>query len=194
MVTPDGMPLAWIGKLRRLPVERTCGPDLMLDVMKASAAHALRHYLYGAKDHVAQDLARRMTARFPGLELVGVETPPFRALSAEEVHELADRISASGADIVWIGLSTPKQEMLMHRLRPLVRGTLVGVGAAFDIHAGLMNRPPQWMQKMGLEGVYRLLNEPRRLWKRYLVLAPLFAALATSQELGRMLSASAREN
>jgi N-acetylglucosaminyldiphosphoundecaprenol N-acetyl-beta-D-mannosaminyltransferase len=189
MVTPDGMPLAWIGTLRRHPVERTCGPDLMLAALAASADQGLKHYFCGGKEGVAEELAERMRTRFQGVQIVGIESPPFGELANDEVRRLADRLNASGADLVWIGLSTPKQEKLMRRLRPMVTSTLIGVGAAFDIHAGRINRAPRWMQRLSLEGVYRLIKEPKRLWRRYLVLAPQFVALATAQELGRKFGA-----
>lgn len=183
MVTPDGMPLALLGKLRGLPVERTCGPDLMLDMFAASRAGQVKHYLYGGRDGVARELADRLLERFPGATIAGMETPPFRPIEEEELRDLATRIDASGADLVWVGLSTPKQERLMHRLAPLVSATLIGVGAAFDLHAGHMERAPRWMQRLCLEGVYRFLKEPRRLWRRYLLLAPQFLALALIQHV-----------
>ena len=193
MVTPDGMPLALLGKLRGLPVERTCGPDLMLDMFAASCAGQVKHYLYGGRDGVAQELAARLLQRFPGAAIAGMETPPFRPIEEieeKELRDLATRINASGADLVWVGLSTPKQERLMHRLAPLVRATLIGVGAAFDLHAGHMERAPRWMQRLCLEGVYRFLKEPRRLWRRYLLLAPQFLALALIQHFRLGFSAA----
>jgi N-acetylglucosaminyldiphosphoundecaprenol N-acetyl-beta-D-mannosaminyltransferase len=183
MVTPDGMPLAILGKLRGLPVDRTCGPDLMLDLFAASRDGQVKHYLYGGGDGIAQELAGKLRARFPGVAITGEETPPFRAIKDGELRDVAARITASGADIVWVGLSTPKQERLMHRLAPLVGATLIGVGAAFDLHAGHMERAPRWMQNLCLEGVYRFFNEPRRLWRRYLVLAPQFLVLALIQHV-----------
>jgi N-acetylglucosaminyldiphosphoundecaprenol N-acetyl-beta-D-mannosaminyltransferase len=191
MVTPDGMPLALLGKLRGLPVRRTCGPDLMLDMFAASRDGAVAHYLYGGREGIARELAARLRARFPGVSIRGEETPPFRPIDDRELRELAGRIAASGAAIVWIGLSTPKQEKLMHRLAPLVGATLIGVGAAFDLHAGYMERAPRWMQKICLEGAYRLFKEPRRLWRRYLLLAPQFLVLALAQH-ARLALASQR--
>lgn len=183
MITPDGMPIALIGRLRGLPVERTCGPDLMPLVLEASAKAGVRQYFYGGRDGVAQELAQMMQARFPGLAVAGAETPPFRAIDDAELGELVTRINASGADVVWVGLSTPKQERLMHRLAPLVRATLIGVGAAFDLHSGNMERAPQWTHRLCLEGVYRLVKEPKRLWRRYLVMAPQFVVLAGLQQV-----------
>lgn len=182
MVTPDGMPIALLGRWRGLPVERTCGPDLMLATMRVSPAHGIRHYLHGGQDGVAAEVARRMKRLCPGLSIVGEETPPFHVPGDEELRELAARIVASGAHIVWIGLSTPKQERLMRRLAPLVGATLIGVGAAYDVHAGAIARAPGWMQRLCLEGVYRFCREPRRLWRRYLVLAPQFLARAIVQQ------------
>lgn len=201
MITPDGMPIAMIGKMRGLPVERTCGPDLMPLVLEASANAGARvgasggatdgvsHYFYGGRDGVAQELAQKMQARFPGLVVAGAETPPFRAINDAELDELARQINASGADVVWVGLSTPKQEQLMHRLAPLVSATLIGVGAAFDLHSGHMERAPEWTHRLCLEGVYRLIKEPKRLWRRYLVLAPQFVLLAGLQQLRLTLGA-----
>lgn len=181
MVTPDGMPVALLGRLRGLPVERTCGPDLVLDVFEASAEAGIVHFLYGGGEGRAQELASEMRRRYPGVNIAGAETPPFRPLDEEELVALARRIDNSGAHIAWIGLSTPKQEYLMARLAPLTGATLIGVGAAFDMHTGHVARAPHWMRSLCLEGVYRLALEPRRLWRRYLVLGPQFLVLALVQ-------------
>ena len=173
MVTPDGMPLVWIGRGRGLPVSRTCGPDLMERVLRDSEGSGLTHYFYGGKAGVAQRLAEH----FDGAVISGSETPPFRDLSDGEIERLARRIRDSAADVVWIGLSTPRQELLMRQLAPLVPATLIGVGAAFDFHAGVVKRAPAWMQRCGLEWAFRLAREPRRLWRRYLVMAPRFLLL-----------------
>jgi N-acetylglucosaminyldiphosphoundecaprenol N-acetyl-beta-D-mannosaminyltransferase len=174
IVTPDGLPLVWIGRRRGLPVERTCGPDLMTRLMSDTAKGGERHYFYGGREGIAARLRERLSQQYSGLSVVGTETPPFRELSSFEVRSLADRLNASGADLVWIGLSTPKQEHLMRKLAPLVTSTLIGVGAAFDVHSGEMRRAPLWMQRNGLEWLFRLMSEPRRLWRRYLLLAPQF--------------------
>lgn len=184
MVLPDGMPLVWIGKSRGLSVERTCGPDLFELVCSRSPALGLRHFFYGGKAGVAEELARRCRARFPGIEIVGTECPPFRPPSAEEDAETLARIRASGADIVWIGLSSPKQDRWMADHVGRLPQTLIGVGAAFDFHSGAVRRAPRWMQRAGLESLHRLMTEPRRLWRRYLVLAPKF--------LWRVLTGSSR--
>jgi N-acetylglucosaminyldiphosphoundecaprenol N-acetyl-beta-D-mannosaminyltransferase len=181
MVAPDGMPLVWLGRRAGHPVERTCGPDLMEKVIADTARSGLRHYLYGGKPGVAQKLKARLEERFPGVSITAAETPPLDALPAEEFLGVAARIVASGADIVWIGLSTPKQEFLMRDLARLVPATLIGVGAAFDFHSGAIRRAPRWMQKSGLEWLYRLISEPKRLWRRYLVMAPRFVWLLLTQ-------------
>lgn len=181
MVTPDGMPVAILGRMRGLGVERTCGPDLMLDTFAASRAAGLIHFLYGGQQGRAEELAETLRRRYPGAVVAAAEMPPFRPLDEEELSALAARITRSGAHIVWIGLSTPKQEYLMARLAPLVSATLIGVGAAFDMHTGHVRRAPRWMRSLCLEGVFRLLNEPRRLWRRYLVLGPQFLVLALVQ-------------
>jgi len=175
MVTPDGMPLVWIGRRRGLPVERTCGPDLMERLMASSPASGLRHYLYGGKPGVAETLKERFTRRHPGLQIVGVECPPFRRTTAEEDEATLRRIRDSGADVVWIGISSPKQDVWMHENHSRLTQTLIGVGAAFDFHAGAVRRAPRWMQRAGLEWLHRLAQEPGRLWRRYLILAPKFA-------------------
>lgn len=174
MVLPDGMPLVWIGKSRGLPVERTCGPDLFELICRRSPELGLRHYFYGGKAGVAEDLARVCRARFPGIEIVGTEGPPFRPPTPDEDGATIARIRASGADIVWVGLSSPKQDLWMAEHYDRLPQTLIGVGAAFDFHSGAVRRAPKWMQRSGLEFLHRLLSEPRRLWRRYLVLAPKF--------------------
>lgn len=174
MVTPDGMPLVWLGKLKGKPVSRTCGPDLMNRVLSDSEASGLRHYFYGGKEGVAEKLRASFIKRFPKLQVVGIGCPPFRPLTPNELSEVADEINASGADVVWIGISSPKQEFLMRDLQPLVHCTMLGVGAAFDFHSGEVSRAPVWMQKSGFEWLYRLGSEPGRLWKRYLVQGPQF--------------------
>lgn len=174
MVTPDGMPLVWLGKLKGKPVSRTCGPDLMNRVLSDSEASGLKHYFYGGKPGVAETLRDSFVKRFPKLQVVGLGCPPFRPLTSDELSEVAAKMNASGADVIWIGISSPKQEFLMRDLQPLVRSTMLGVGAAFDFHSGAVSRAPTWMQKSGLEWLYRLCSEPKRLWKRYLVQGPQF--------------------
>lgn len=190
MVTPDGMPIAVLGKLKGLPVEQTCGADLMDLLCSRSVDSGLSHYFYGGKDGVAEKLAGVMQKRFPGLKIAGWECPPFRAKSDEETRETIERIEESGADVVWVGLSSPKQDVWMMQNYQQLSQTLIGVGAAFDFHTGSVRRAPPWMRKAMLEWAYRLASEPRRLWRRYLVLAPRFVFEVISETLTRRRSRS----
>lgn len=174
MVTPDGMPLAVIGKMRGLPVERTCGADLMDLVLSRSPKTGLKHYFYGGKSGIAEQLAQIFSEKYPGTRILGYESPPFRPLTEEEDKAATARIAASGADVVWVGISSPKQDIWMWDHYTRLPQTLIGVGAAFDYHSGAIRRAPLWMQRSGLEWFHRLLSEPRRLWSRYLILAPCF--------------------
>jgi N-acetylglucosaminyldiphosphoundecaprenol N-acetyl-beta-D-mannosaminyltransferase len=186
MVTPDGMPLVWLARLKGLErVERVYGPDLLLEVAKLSLHKGYRHFFYGGGDGVAELLAKRLRARFPCLQVAGTYTPPFRPLTLSEDQAVVERINASGADIVWVGLSTPNQERwLAQHVGRLNVPVLVGVGAAFDFHAGVKRQAPRWMQRSGLEWAFRFVTEPRRLAWRYLKNNPRFALLATAQQIG----------
>lgn len=176
MVTPDGMPLVWLSRLKGFRnVDRVYGPDLMLACCERSLRQGYRHFFYGGADGVAELLAERLTRRFPGLRVVGTHCPPFRRLTAEEDEAVIARINAADPDIVWVGLSTPKQERWMaEHLGRINAPVMIGVGAAFDFHAGLKRQAPRWMQRGGLEWFFRLLTEPTRLWRRYLVNNPAF--------------------
>jgi N-acetylglucosaminyldiphosphoundecaprenol N-acetyl-beta-D-mannosaminyltransferase len=177
LTTPDGMPLVWAGhRAGASRMKRVYGPDLMLDVLARSAERGWTSYLYGGKDGVPELLAERLAARFPGLRIVGSYSPPFRALTQEEDEAIVERINATNPDLVWIGLSTPKQERWMAaHIGRLDAPAMLGVGAAFDIHAGTLRQAPRWMQRSGLEWAYRLYREPRRLWRRYFSNNPRFA-------------------
>ena len=176
MVTPDGMPMVWANKLRgNGHVSRVYGPDLMLRVCAEGVAKGYRHFFMGGAEGVADLLAKKLSEKFPGMQVVGTFCPPFRKMTDEEDRALVEQINASRADIVWVGLSTPKQEFWMDsHVGKLDAPVLVGVGAAFDFHAGLKKQAPRWMQKSGLEWFFRLCTEPRRLWKRYLKNNPRF--------------------
>lgn len=193
MVTPDGMPLVWLGQHGGHSVSRTCGPDLMEMVLLESPRTGLKHFFYGGKPGVAERLKARFEQRAPGLQVVGVNTPPFRPLTHSELIDVATQINSSGADVVWIGVSTPKQEYLMDMLSAHVGTTLIGVGAAFDFHTGSVSRAPKWMQRSGLEWLWRLFSEPKRLWRRYLILAPKFVLLVIIDKL-KSFSIPTREN
>jgi N-acetylglucosaminyldiphosphoundecaprenol N-acetyl-beta-D-mannosaminyltransferase len=186
LVTPDGMPLVWLG--RRLgfgQIKRVYGPDLMLALCEHSMGKAYSHFLYGGGPEVPEKLAEELKDRFPGLQVAGVYSPPFRELTPDEDEGVIKMINDSGAQIVWIGLSTPKQEKWMSsHLKKLKAPVLIGVGAAFDIHSGLKPQAPAWMRNSGLEWLFRLITEPKRLWKRYAINNPMFVALAARQLLG----------
>lgn len=186
MVTPDGMPLVWALKATgHRQADRVYGPDLMLALMKEGQGLGLRHYLYGTTPDTLGRLERRLCSCFPDLRIVGSYSPPFRSLSDEERDEVAARINASGADVIWVGLSTPKQELWMAEMRDrLDAPVLVGVGAAFDFHAGVTRQAPRVIQRSGLEWLFRLACEPRRLWRRYAVTVPSFLGLLLAQGTG----------
>ena len=186
MVTPDGMPLVWISRLRgQKHVRRVYGPDLLAVMCALSAQKGYRNYLYGGAEGVAERLAVRLVERFPGLQIVGIDSPPFRALSVEEDQAAVDRINRARPDLVWVGLGAPKQERwLAAHVGRVETLALLGVGAAFDFHAGVKKQAPRWMQRSGLEWVFRLATEPGRLWKRYLVNNPWFVWLVLLQSLG----------
>ena len=176
LCTPDGMPMVWAGKLNgHGDMCRVYGPDLMLEVCAWSETSGGKHFFYGGADGVAELLAQKLKAKFPRLQVVGTYTPPFRALNADEQKNLATQISETKPDILWVGLSTPKQEKFMAEYLPKLDVTLmIGVGAAFDFHSGRVKQAPRWMQRSGLEWFYRLCSEPRRLAKRYCRNNPLF--------------------
>ena len=167
----DGMPLVWIA--RRLGLshmrERVYGPDLMVATIDQGRARGLRHYLYGSTPEVIGLLEANLRTKYPGVELVGVESGPFRPLTDAEEHDLARRIADSGADVVWVGLGTPRQDLFVDRFRDLVPATFIAIGAAFDFHAGTKRQAPRIVQRFGFEWLFRLVTEPRRLWKRYLI-------------------------
>jgi N-acetylglucosaminyldiphosphoundecaprenol N-acetyl-beta-D-mannosaminyltransferase len=176
LVVPDGMPLVWLARSKGHPLKRRVyGPELMATFCEETAAKGYRHFFYGGAPGVADELAARFVARFPGLILAGTYCPPFRALTDTEDREVVEMINGSRADVVWVGLSTPKQErwMFEHRDR-LEVPVLVGVGAAFDFHTDRVAQAPEWMRENGLEWFFRLLREPRRLWRRYLVYGSQF--------------------
>jgi N-acetylglucosaminyldiphosphoundecaprenol N-acetyl-beta-D-mannosaminyltransferase len=186
LCTPDGMPMVWAGKLNgQREMSRVYGPDLMLEVCAWSETSGCRHFFYGGAEGVAEKLVEKLRARFPKLPVAGTFTPPFRALDPGEEQALQEMIRAAKPDILWVGLSTPKQERFMAEYLPKLEVTLmVGVGAAFDFHSGRVKQAPYWMQRSGLEWFYRLCSEPRRLARRYLRNNPLFVLKFTAQLLG----------
>jgi N-acetylglucosaminyldiphosphoundecaprenol N-acetyl-beta-D-mannosaminyltransferase len=185
LVAPDGMPLVWLSRLQGLKqVERVYGPDLMLAVCEMSVSRGYRHYLYGGAEGVPEQLAAALKRRFAGLQIVGTHSPPFRPLTAQEDEQTVTMINGAQADIVWIGLSTPKQERWMAaHVGRVTAPVLIGVGAAFDFLSGRKKQAPHWMRRTGLEWLFRLLTEPRRLWRRYLTSIPTFVFWSLLQAL-----------
>lgn len=186
MCVPDGMPMVWAGKLDgKKQIGRVYGPDLMLEVCRRSVDRGYTHFFYGGRDGVPDLLRDKLEARFPGLRVVGTKSPPFRSLDATEEEELRRTIERLKPDVLWVGLSTPKQERWMAaHVGRLDAPVMIGVGAAFDMHAGLLRQAPRWMQASGLEWLFRLCMEPRRLWRRYLGNNPRFVARMLGQWLG----------
>jgi N-acetylglucosaminyldiphosphoundecaprenol N-acetyl-beta-D-mannosaminyltransferase len=182
MATPDGAPVAFV--LRRLghvSQERINGPDLMWRYCEVAATRGEAIFLYGGSEATLRSLTTRLSTSFPGLRLAGAYSPPYRALSAEEDAAIVQKINGSGAAVLWVSLGCPKQEKWMRDHRGIVQAVMIGVGAAFDYHAGTIKRAPLWMQKNGLEWLHRLFSEPRRLWRRYLLTNSLFLWYAASQ-------------
>ena len=186
LTTPDGMSIVWLLKLFGFShVDRVYGPDLMLEVCRSSQDKGYKHYFYGGAPGVADQLAEKLLKRFPELKIVGLESPPFRELTGAENQEMIKRIQSAAPDIVWVGIGSPRQEKWMSRhLKDLGVPVLIGVGAAFDFLSGNKPQAPRWVQRSGMEWFYRLLSEPRRLWKRYMLNYPRFIVLVCMQLLG----------
>ena len=191
LTTPDGMPMVWAGRAAGAKwIERVYGPDMMLAVLAEAQARGWSSFFYGGAPGVPGELVERLVQRFPGMAVAGTHSPPFRPLTLEEIDDTANLINDSGAKLVWVGLSTPKQERWMAEFRPRLNASvLFGVGAAFDFHAGRLTQAPPWMQRSGLEWLYRLIKEPRRLWKRYLTNNPKFL-IAILRQRPRLLVSS----
>ncbi len=184
LVVPDGVPLVWaLRALGHAEATRVYGPDLMARYCERSARTGTSIYLYGGRsDEALAQLTAALLERFPGLRIAGGWSPPFRELGDDERDEVAERINATGADVVWVGIGQPKQEKWMAEMRDRLEAPiLAGVGAAFDFHAGIVPQAPAWMQQRGLEWSYRLAREPRRLWRRYAKYNPLFVAAFARQ-------------
>ncbi|MGW1030143.1 WecB/TagA/CpsF family glycosyltransferase [Streptomyces sp. NPDC002577] len=178
LTVPDGMPMVWAGHRAGAHwMRRVYGPDLMLAVLERAAEKRWSSFLYGAGEGVPELLGERLVGRIPGLKIAGAYSPPYRPLTADESAAVVATINASGADLVWVGIGAPKQELWMAEYRDrLDAPVLLGVGAAFDFHAGLKPQAPGWLQQRGLEWAYRLAKEPRRLWRRYLRNNPPYLA------------------
>ncbi len=186
MATPDGAPVAWMLKRQGARAQaRISGPDLMLDYCAHAARSGEAIYLFGSSEATLARLQQALLTRWPTLRIAGAESPPFRRMTPEEDDQAVARINASGAGTVWVSLGCPKQELWMAEHRDRVRAVMIGVGAAFDFHAGVVPRAPPWMRDHGLEWLHRLASEPRRLWRRYLFTNTSFVLGAARQLLQR---------
>ncbi len=176
MTTPDGMPLVWIGRLQgHKRMRRVYGPDFLLEFCQLSVGHGYKHFFYGGKPGIAERLGAHLKERFPGLNVVGCCAPPFRPLMASEEDELFALVEETKPDVFWVGLGSPKQERFMAKYSNRLSCKLVvGVGAAFDLHSGAVREAPRWLHQTGLQWVHRVLQEPRRLGRRYLHCVPAF--------------------
>lgn len=182
MATPDGAPVAWmLRKLGFAGQQRINGPDLMWRYCEQATKIGQAIYLYGGTEQTLELLQQRLREAFPPLHIAGAYSPPFRPLSVQEDEDIVAQINASGAGAVFVSLGCPKQEIWMAEHRGRIDAVMIGVGAAFDYHAGTIKRAPQWMQDHGLEWLHRLTSEPRRLWRRYLVTNTLFVLGASGQ-------------
>jgi N-acetylglucosaminyldiphosphoundecaprenol N-acetyl-beta-D-mannosaminyltransferase len=186
LVVADGMPVIWLGRLRGYDLpRRVYGPELMLQFCKETATAGYRHYLLGGAPDVPEQLARALDKACPGIGIVGTHSPPFRPSTPQEDAAIIENINRAAPDVLWVGLGTPKQEMWMHQHRDKLRvPVMIGVGAAFDFLSSRKRQAPVWMQDRGLEWFFRLMQEPRRLWKRYLVGGSQFVFLVASELLG----------
>jgi N-acetylglucosaminyldiphosphoundecaprenol N-acetyl-beta-D-mannosaminyltransferase len=186
LTAPDGMPTVWVGRLQGMKnMTRVYGPDFMLELCKISVQRGYKHFLYGGKEGVAQNLKNTLCALMPGLEIVGTYTPPFRALTTAEENELTIELGTLQPDVLWCGLSTPKQERFMSQYSGrLPVKLMIGVGAAFDINSGHLKDAPDWMKSVGLQWLFRMVMEPRRLAGRYLKNNPRFMWLIFLQLVG----------
>ena len=186
LLVPDGQPVRWaLNWLHGAPLrDRVYGPNLMLRVCARAAREALPVYFYGSTPEILRSLRQSLQLRFPGLVIAGMESSQFRRLSLIEREQLAERVRSSGAAIVFVGLGCPRQEVFVYEFRELVSMPLLAVGAAFPFLAGIVPQAPPWLQRFGLEWLFRLCSEPRRLWRRYLVLNPAYLFLLTLQILG----------
>jgi N-acetylglucosaminyldiphosphoundecaprenol N-acetyl-beta-D-mannosaminyltransferase len=184
LVTPDGQPVRWALNLLHgaALTDRVYGPTLTLEVLARAAAEGLPVYLYGSTQPTLERLVPALERMFPALKIAGVETSKFRSAQPGEPAEIAERIKASGARLVLVGLGCPRQEVFAYAMRPLLDMPLLAVGAAFDYHAGLLKNPPAWMQRYALEWLWRLGLEPKRLWRRYLLLNPAYLTRLAAQK------------
>lgn len=184
-IVTDGMPLVWMQRLQGAQkAARVRANDLMISLCEYAEKHNLKVGFYGGKKEVIEGIKMRAARDFPNLQIVYAFSPPFRALSDEEDRKITDEINDSGAQILFVGLGCPKQERWMAAHKANIKAVMLGVGASFDFYAGNVSESPAWLGNLGLEWLYRLTQEPRRLWRRYLILNPRFITLAAMQLAG----------
>jgi N-acetylglucosaminyldiphosphoundecaprenol N-acetyl-beta-D-mannosaminyltransferase len=187
LATPDGMPIVWMGRLQGHPeIRRVYGPDLVLNLCDHARPFGFSHFFYGGRPGVTEELAANLQKRFPGMKIAGTFSPPFRALNETERTQLREIVRQTQPDFFWVGIGMPKQEYFMAEYLSILPEAkiLIGVGAAFDFFSGRVRQAPRWMMRMGLEWLFRLSQEPKRLWKRYLINNPLFILRGAAQLLG----------
>lgn len=183
LALPDGKPLSVVSKKRGFPeAERVAGPDLMERMFRESTQNGYLHYFYGSTPETLAALLEKLQEKYPKIQIAGMEAPPFRDLTKEEDTACIDRINQTEPDIVWVGLGAPKQERWMYAHKDSIKGLMIGVGAGFDFHAGTVKRAPKWMQNIGMEWLYRLCQDPKRLWKRYVSTNWKFAKLVVREK------------
>jgi N-acetylglucosaminyldiphosphoundecaprenol N-acetyl-beta-D-mannosaminyltransferase len=188
LVVPDGMPLIWLGRRHGFQLHRRVyGPDLFFEFCQATAETGYRHFLFGGHDGVPETVAATLARRCPGIQIAGTYSPPFGESSETKQHETIARINSSGADVLWVALGCPKQELWMYENRSLLNVPIIaGVGQAFDLFAGRVRQAPRWARDHGLEWAFRLISNPRRLWRRYLIHNAHFLYSLALDELGRI--------
>lgn len=182
---PDGAPVAWAVRRSGIEQRRIAGPDLMLSLIGASAAAGIRLFFYGTTDATLSALVANLHSMYPEIEVAGTYSPPFRPLTSEETTEVVELIKASDANITFVGLGCPKQEVWMAEVSEYIPSIMIGVGAALDFHAGVTSRAPRTLRNLGLEWLHRLAQEPRRLWRRYLTTNTVFLARMLAESLSR---------
>jgi N-acetylglucosaminyldiphosphoundecaprenol N-acetyl-beta-D-mannosaminyltransferase len=184
LVVPDGMPLVWLGRMDGYELKRRVyGPELMESFLRETGAR-YRHFLYGGRPDIPGKISHRLSEMYPGLKFVGYYSPPFRSLTEEENAEVVQFINDISPDVIWVGLGAPKQEIWMYEhVNDLKVPVMVGVGAAFDFLAGVKNQAPRLFRENGFEWLWRLISEPRRLWRRYVIYGPLFIGLVMLEKM-----------
>jgi len=187
LVTPDGMPVVWIGKMQGYKnIRRVYGPELMQKICGISEKNGYRNYLYGSSPNVLSKLREKLHKEYPGLIISGIFSPPFRQLSKDEDDKVVEDINSSNVDIVWVGLGSPKQDLWMYEHRDRINApVMIGVGAAFDFLSGIKLQAPRWIRNNGFEWLFRLITEPNRLWRRYLINNSLFVFYVTLELISR---------